>query len=514
MAAEADSSHIRLAELIAALSLGIDLGFGQPMEHVLRQCLIALRLAEHAGLDEEARAVVYYTALLMNVGCHTDAYEQAKWFGDDIELKSGKYDHEPGSVRDIAAGLRLLGAGNPPLQRFRVLVEFAISGHREIADMIARHASLARALAAELDLPDEVQEALGDGYEQWDGHGWPGDLGGEGVPLAARIAQVAEFVEVAHRTGGVDASRRLARRRSGKQFDPSLAALLCGDAEEILGGLDSFDSWDAVIASEPALALVVSGDRFDAALAAVANFVDLKSPYTLGHAQAVGELAATAGANLGLPAEDVRTLRRAGLVHDFGRLGVSNSIWDKRERLAAGEWEHVRMHPYLTERMLKQSEVLSPLGAIAVAHRERLDGSGYPRGLPGAAIPRMAQIIGATDAYQAMREPRPHRVALSADDAASELRAEVTAGRLGGEIVEAVLGAAGHRVMRRRRDPPASHLARSKCSPCWHGGCRTRRSPSGCSSPRRQRAATSSTSTRKSALRAAPAPRCTRCSTA
>ena len=92
--APADRTHARLAELVAALSLGIDLGFGQPMEHVLRQCLIALRLAERLGLDEEERAVVYYTALLINVGCHSDAHEQAKWFGDDIAMKAVKYDHE------------------------------------------------------------------------------------------------------------------------------------------------------------------------------------------------------------------------------------------------------------------------------------------------------------------------------------------------------------------------------------------------------------------------------------
>src|SRR3954449_799971 len=125
MAEQTDRTHVRLAELLAALSLGIDLGFGQPMEHVLRQCLIALRLAERAGMDEEARAVVYYTALLMNVGCHSDAYEQAKWFGDDIELKSGKYVYEPGSLREAAAGMRLLGSGGSALHRFRLLVEFA-----------------------------------------------------------------------------------------------------------------------------------------------------------------------------------------------------------------------------------------------------------------------------------------------------------------------------------------------------------------------------------------------------
>ena len=183
------------------------------------------------------------------------------------------------------------------------------------------------------------------------------------------------------------------------------------DAEVILSGLDAVATWDAVISAEPALAIVVSGERFDAALGAIANFVDLKTPYTLGHAQGVAELAASAGRELGLSETEVRTLRRAALVHDLGRLGVSNSIWDKPGPLGAGEWERMRFHPYITERMLHQSEVLAPLGAIAVQHRERLDGSGYPRGLSGSAISQSARVLGAADAYQAMREPRPYRAA-------------------------------------------------------------------------------------------------------
>jgi len=454
-----DRAHVRLAELVAALSLGIDLGFGQPMEHVLRQCLIALRLAERLGLEEPERAAVYYTALLINVGCHSDAHEQAKWFGDDIALKSGKYDHELRGMRAAAAATRRLGSGNPPLLRLRVGLEFALSGHREVEDMIAQHARLARALAEELGLPAGVVAALGGAYEQWDGRGWPGELEAEGVPVASRIAQLAEFVEVAHRVGGIEAARALARKRAGKQFDPVLAALVCERAEEILGGLDAVGTWKAVIEAEPALAVVLSGERFDAALLAIANFVDLKSPYTLGHSHAVADLAREAGAQLGLPEGELRTLRRAGLVHDFGRLGVSNSIWDKRGPLGAGEWERVRMHPYLTERMLHQSDALAPLGRIAVQHRERLDGSGYPRGLAGSAISRHARIVGAADAYQAMREPRPHRPARPAGEAAAELRADVRAGRLDGDVAEAVLRAAGHRV-RRRREGPAGLTAR------------------------------------------------------
>jgi HD-GYP domain-containing protein (c-di-GMP phosphodiesterase class II) len=449
------TTTVRLAELVAALSLGIDLGFGQPMEHVLRQCMIALRLAERIGLDDEQRSVVYYTALLVNVGCHSDAHEQAKWFGDDIALKSGKYDHELRSLRAAAASLKLIGAGNPPLHRFRVGLEFVLSGHRELDGMIQQHAALAGMLAAQLGLSQAVQDAVAASYEQWDGRGWPGHLARERIPIAARLAQLAEFVEVAHRVGGVDAASALAARRAGTQFDPALAALLHADPEGILAGLDSTRAWDAVIGAEPAL----SDDGVDAALLAIANFVDLKSPFTLGHSRAVAELAVDSGARLGLPEVEQRMLRRAGFVHDLGRLGVSNAIWDKPGPLGHGEWERVRMHPYLTERMLHQSRALAPLAEIAVQHRERLDGSGYPRALSGSAISPHARLLGAVDAYQSMTEPRPHRPERSASDAAAELHKDVSAGRLDPDAVDAVLEAAGHRVGR-RRDRPAALTAR------------------------------------------------------
>ena len=444
-----DRTEVRLAELVAALSLGIDLGFGQPMEHVLRQCLIALRLAEGIGLDEEQRAVVYYTALLVNVGCHSDAHEQAKWFGDDITLKSIKYDHEPRSLRMAATGMRQLGAGSPPLHRFRLGLAFALSGHREVDGMIAHHAAIARTMAEQLSLPQEVVDAIGASYERWDGRGWPGELDGEDVPVASRIAHVAEFIEVANRLGGVTAVRRLARERSGGDFDPVLADLVDAEADVIVSGLDTVGVWGAVIDAEPTLAVVLAGERVDAALLAIANFVDLKSPYFLGHARAVSDLAAEAGVRFGLNEADVRLVRRAGLVHGLGRLGVSNAILDKPGPLGAGEWERVRLQPYLTDRMLRQSEALAPVARIAVQHRERLDGSGYPRGLAGNAISREARILAAADAYQAMREPRPYRSARAADEAATELRADVKAGLFDGDAVEAVLGAAGHRVPRR-----------------------------------------------------------------
>ena len=436
------------------MSLGIDLGFGQPMEHVLRQCLIALRIAERVGTPEEERAAIYYSALLINVGCHADAHEQAKWFGDDIALKSTKFaSYDMRSLRSTLATMRQIGAGNQPLHRLRVAFEFAVSGRRELDGMIETHNTFARTFADELDLPSAVGEAVATAYERWDGRGWPGELSADRIPLASRVVQLAEHVEVVQRVAGTAAACALARERAGRQFDPALAELLIRDADAIFDGLDAVGHWQSVIAAEPSLALIVSGDRFDAALAAIATAVDIKSPYWLGHAQAVADLAAGAGDQLGLPEAEVRTLRRAGLVHGFGRLGVSNSIWDRSGPLGAGGWERVRMHPYLTERMLHQSEALAPLGAIAVQLRERLDGSGYPRGLSGAAISRPARLLGAADAYQAMREPRAHRPRLSRDEAAAQLRADVATGIRDAEAVDSILGAAGHRVSRRREGP-------------------------------------------------------------
>lgn len=445
--------RVRLAELVAALSLGVDLGFGQPMEHVLRQCMIALRLAERVGLGEQERSVVYYAALLVNVGCHSDAHEQAKWFGDDIGARSEKYAHELGSVGGALAMMRRLGSGNPPLHRFRVGVEFAVAGRRDLDGMIVQHSALARRLAEEIGLSAEVQEAVVASYEQWDGKGWPGQLRADAIPVASRLSQIGEFTEVAHRLGGTGAAVALAKRRAGSQFDPWLSAVFCEHAEAILDGLDEGETWEAVIGAEPALAVRLSDEGFDQALVAVADFVDLKSPYTLGHARGVSELSYAVGTALGLEAREAENVRRAALVGGLGRLGVSNAIWDKRGPLGAGERERVRMHPYLTERMLHQSSALAPLGAIAVQLRERIDGSGYPKGLAGAAIPHSARILGAADAYQAMCEPRPYRDALTGEKAARELRTEVKAGRMDGDVVEAVLGAAGHRVARRREGP-------------------------------------------------------------
>jgi HD-GYP domain-containing protein (c-di-GMP phosphodiesterase class II) len=449
----AGPGRVRLAEIVAALSLGVDLGFDQPMEHVLRQCLIALRLAERIGVDDQTKVSIYYTALLTNVGCHSDAHEQAKWFGDDIGLKGDKYDAALGRSNEAATLVRRLGSGAGLVHRFRIGLEFAMFGHRDLSDMITHHSQMARRLGDQLGLDTATLDALDASYEQWDGRGWPGELSGDGVPLAARFAAIGEYVEVAHRVGGTEAARTVVRSQKGKQFDPHLAEVLDTQADLLLADLDTIDTWDEVIGAEPALAVRLTEEGFDEVLLAIADFVDLKSPYSLGHARGVADLAAEAGRALGLPSYEVSLLRRAGLVHCFGKLGVSNAILDKQGPLTAGERERLHMVPYLTHRMLRQSPALRGIGDLAAQYGERLDGSGYPHGLAGPAISHPARVLGAAHLYQSLREPRPQREPHTAAAAASRLRAEVRAGRLDGPAVEAVLSAAGHRTSRRISGP-------------------------------------------------------------
>jgi HD-GYP domain-containing protein (c-di-GMP phosphodiesterase class II) len=441
--------EVRRAELPAILSLGADLGLGQPMEHILRECLIALRLAQRLGLDEQARATVYYAALLTWVGCHVDAYEQAKWFGDDLALKA---DFPLVDGTGPAFVLRHLGAGRPFLDRARLGVAFLGGGRRDAEEILDNHRRAAESLADQLGLGEEVQDSLRQAFERWDGRGTPGDARGSRISLASRLVSLADVVEVFHRLGGVEAAVSVARQRSGTQFDPTLVELFCGDASALLASLDATGTWDAVIASEPELDVALVGTEIDAALEAVANFIDLKSPYTLGHSVAVGKLAAEAAELSGLPSDDVALVRRAGYLHDLGRLGISNTIWDKSAPLTPAELERVRLHPYLTERMLASSS-LAPLGAVAVQHHERLDGSGYPRGTSGGSLSPAGRILAAADTYRAKLEPRPHRARSSPEEAAIHLRAEGQAGRLDPEAVEGVLRASGHRARRRRAWP-------------------------------------------------------------
>lgn len=459
MKRSAGSDQLQLAELIASLSLATDLGLGQPSEHVLRCCLLAQRIAERLGLDEESRADLYYVALLAWVGCHADSFEQASWFGDDIAVRAATYDAELAGPGAAAFLLRHVGAGRPPLRRMQLLGSFVASGSELMESIDLTHCRLAGDLAGRLGLRPSVAAALQHAFARWDGKGAPPGLAGEEIALAARITAFADTIEVQHSRGGPEAALKEAKRRRGGLCDPQLCDLLTAEWRELLAGLAEASGWSEVIACAPALDRRLQGPAIDEALEAVSEFTDLKSPWFAGHSRAVAELAHAAALRSGLPRDDAVTLRRAALVHDIGRIGVSNAIWDKPGPLSHAELERVRLYPYLTQRILSDSPLLRRLGELAARHSERLDGSGYPAGLGGDALSPSARILAAADVYRAIREPRPHRPAKPEEAAATELREEARAGRLELEAVEAVLGAAGHRA-RKRRQWPAGLTAR------------------------------------------------------
>lgn len=441
------ATEVRLAELMAALSLVVDLGLGQPVEHVLRQTLIALRLGDALDISEEDRAALYYVALLAWVGCFSDSHELATWFGDDLAWRAASYEIDP-SGRDAVSFLSHRAASvNPPL---------AGSGTGDIAKLkssTVEHCIVTREFAVRVGLGPEVADPLVQLFERWDGRGRPNRLAGEAISLPARIVQFADVVVPFHRVGGVQAAVDMARQRKGTQFDPELVNLFCEHADEILAGIDKPNSWSIVLAAEPGLRVGLTDEQFDRALLAIADFTDLKSPYTLGHSRGVAWLAAEAGRILQLSEQELVLLRRAALVQEAGRIGVSNSIWDKPGALSSPEMERVRLHAYYVERMFQRPSTLASIGTLAAQHHERLDGSGYPRGLAGDSVSLAARILGAADVYRALIEPRPHRAAFAPAEAAKELRAEVEKGRLDGDAVNGVLKAGGHRVSKRREWP-------------------------------------------------------------
>jgi HD-GYP domain-containing protein (c-di-GMP phosphodiesterase class II) len=360
--------RVRLAELIAAWSLATDLGLGLPQEHVLRQCRIALGLAERLGLDEADRAAVYYVAMLAWVGCTADSHELADQFGDDLKLRADAHEVDLAGLPMVSFLLRRVGTGRPPLRRVGMAAALVATGGRGAAEAMTAHCQVAAAIARRLGLGPDVQEPLLHVLARWDGRGIPRGVSGEALPLAIRLVHVASIAEVHHRGGGVEAAIAVARERSGGQFDPRLVEAFADCASEVLDGLAEESSWDSVIAAEPGLAKALAGDELDAALEAVADFGDLKSPWFTGHSRGVARLAAAAAQEAGLRGEAITELRRAALVHDLGRTGVPNTIWDKPGLLTDAERERVRLHPYYTERMLARSEALARLGAIAASH--------------------------------------------------------------------------------------------------------------------------------------------------
>ena len=459
MGGDQRDSGIRLAELVAAFSLATDLGLGQPVEHVLRSWLIAARLGDRMGLSADERQWLYYVVTLAWVGCVADTPVVASWFGDDIAFRRDGLPVDRAGLPMLGLALRHVGAGSPALHRLRLGAELVLTRGAGVERGLMSHCLTTARMAERLGLGAEVCDPLQQVFTRWDGKGVPSGIAGERIAPLIRLFHIADGVEVIHRADGVDAAIGMARARRGTQFAPAVVDAFCRSAGEVLADLDAVTDWNELIGDEPGLQQRLAEDELDRALEAIADFTDLRSPSRAGHSRAVAGLCARAAELSGLPEHEATTLRRAAMLHDLGMHGVPATILEKPGPLTATESERMRMHAYYTERMLARPPALARIGAVAALANERLDGSGYHRGLSGAAIPAVGRILAAADAFQAMCEPRPHRPAVSVKAATDALHAEVRAGRLSGDAVDVVLAAAGqHRA--KRRSGPAGLTAR------------------------------------------------------
>jgi len=430
---------IRRVEMFAVLSLATDLGMGTPFEHGLRSSLIALRLADVLGLDAGERRRTFDLCLLYYLGCTADAATVADLFGDDLAMHRRVAPVAFGTPGQIArATMPLLGSGRSPVRRLGLYARTPALMRRMKEGSLA-HCEVGELLGTRLGLAEDARGDFRYLYEAWRGNGFPGSAKGEEIPLPVRVAQVARDADVQHGLGSVAQAVTVVGARAGRMFDPAVARAFVGAAPDLLAGIDTGSAWDAVLAADPD-PVVLSHDELDAAMVAVADFVDLKSPCGRRHSRSVAALAADAAERLGL---DRDLLYWAGLAHDLGRVAVSTTTWIRPGPLNSAQREEVRLHPYYTERILARLP-LPGFAACTAAHHERLDGSGYHRAVRGADLPAPSRVLAVADVYAAMADDRPYRPRFAASTIAETLQQQATAGVLDPAAVAAVLEAAGH----------------------------------------------------------------------
>jgi HD-GYP domain-containing protein (c-di-GMP phosphodiesterase class II) len=430
---------------VATLALAQDNAFGQPPESQLRSCLLATWMSEVAGFGKAERDTVYWVALLRYVGCTGHAHEVATVFGDEIAIRAQTLIHDAANpaevMRDVVA---FATAGRPRDEHDQIEQMIQQTAQQWAIHNFASGCEVADMLMQRLDFGHDVRNALRFTFERWNGNGYPSQAKGNAIPRAMRVVHLSHDMEALGRIFSPARAIEAAGERRDRTYDPALADLFVTHGQSWFDRLGTVDPWDAVLALEPEPHRLFDSEDLDHALTVAADFIDLKSPYMGGHSRRCAQLSTDGARALGLSHDAVTMLRRAALVHDFGTTGVPNSIWDKRGPLTRAEFDRVELHPMLTEQMLRRSPALAALSAVASAHHEKCNGSGYHKRVCVDAENVGACVIAATEMYVGMTTERADRPAFSAGDAAAELRRLVSQGVLEPRATEAVLAAAGH----------------------------------------------------------------------
>ena len=416
-----ENVEIRFSEVIGALSYALDLTEGQPRGHAARSCVLGMRLARELKLPLDQSAPLFYGLLMKDLGCSTNASKMCYLFGaDDRKVKEGiktvNWSSMPSAIAYAAGAVSPEGSF---LEKAGQLAKVALAGPKKAKELIELRCERGAKIARELHLPDATAEAIRSLDEHWDGRGHPEGLRGDAIPLLARILGLAQTVEVFARTDGINAAYDMAQQRSGSWFDPQLVAAMMSFrndenfwkiffSDDPKQGVSEFEPQDQSLVADPA--------TLDRIAHGFAQVIDAKSPWTFKHSEGVSEIAAGLAATMGLSPTENRRIRRAGLLHDMGKLGISNLILDKPGKLTPDEIAEMRKHTAYTYQLLQQVAGFRDLASLAASHHERLDGKGYHRGFAADQLSIADRILCVADMFEALAAKRPYRKDLTSEE--------------------------------------------------------------------------------------------------
>jgi HD-GYP domain-containing protein (c-di-GMP phosphodiesterase class II) len=423
------TTHLRLAELIGALSHALDLTEGQPQGHSQRCCWIGFKLGAACGFSQDELSDLYYALLLKDLGCSSNAARICQlYLADDRNFKRDFKQIDGSLPQALRFVLGHTGLSASMAERFRAIVNIMRNGGEISRELIEARCHRGAEIAALMRFSPTVCQAIQNLDEHWDGGGKPEGRNRSTIPQSAQIALLAQVADVFHMSNGSAAAIKEVEARAGTWFDPSLVEVFgaLADDPELWSNLASPDLREQVLALEPvAIRRAADEDYLDDVALGFAKVIDAKSPFTSGHSERVAVFTDLIAEGLGLPLPERRALRRAALLHDIGKLGISNTILDKPAKLTSEEFAEIKKHPVYSGDILSGIATFKDLADIGRGHHEKLDGTGYPLGLKGSEISLHTRIVTVADVFDALTAERPYRGPMTISDALALMARDV-----------------------------------------------------------------------------------------
>jgi|HubBroStandDraft_6_1064221.scaffolds.fasta_scaffold122998_2 putative nucleotidyltransferase with HDIG domain len=427
-----EESVLRVSQIISALSYALDLTEGQPMGHSVRACIIGMRIAQHIGMPLQEQGDLYYSLLLKDAGCSSNASRLFHILSaDEIRAKGDVKTTDWTRVgwESLQYAITHVATGAPFLERVRTLLRVAATQQRDSCELVKIRCERGASVARRMGFSKAVAAGIFSLDEHWNGGGYPGGLRGKELPLFSRIMNLAQTLEVFLVNRGAEAAIGVAGQRSGRWFDPDLvkAVVSLHHTGTLFADLETEKVLQHVVALEPEhRQILVNEEMLDGICMAFAEVIDAKSPFTYRHSSGVADAAIAIGQQLDLGVQNITFLRRAALLHDIGKLCVSNAILEKPDKLNNYEFEVIKKHPYYTFEILKRIPGFGNLSEIAASHHEKLDGSGYFRGYGAEQLSLPARILVIADIYDALAAKRPYRDAMPIEKVFSIMQDEAS----------------------------------------------------------------------------------------